>query len=133
MKASPTWRASACQRLGEGQPGSPGRTRATLAGAGEADQEEVEIERVPINRPVEGPVPIRYEGDTMIVPLLEEVVVVEKRLILKEELHVRKRHTTAPKPQKVVLRSEQVEVERLAPPTDAGPTPGGDKRLDPAA
>lgn len=96
-------------------------------------QEEVEVERVPINRPVDGPVPIRYEGDTMIVPLLEEVMVVEKRLMLKEELHVRKRQFTGPRPQKVVLRSEQAEVERTAPGTAGDAPPGEERRLNPAA
>ena len=43
-------------------------------------REEVIIERVPVNRMVEGPIPVRYEGDTMILSLLEEVLVVETRL-----------------------------------------------------
>jgi uncharacterized protein (TIGR02271 family) len=43
-------------------------------------REEVVIERVPVNRVVEGPIPVRYEGDTMILSLLEEVLVVETRL-----------------------------------------------------
>lgn len=34
---------------------------------------------------------IRTEGDVTIVPVLEEVLVVEKRLVLKEELHIRRR------------------------------------------
>ena len=42
--------------------------------------EEVEVERVPLGQWVEAPVPIRQEGETTIITLLEEVVVVEKRL-----------------------------------------------------
>ena len=34
------------------------------------------------------PPPIRYKGDTLVVPLLEEVLVVEKRLVVREELHI---------------------------------------------
>src|SRR5438045_2374784 len=45
--------------------------------------EEVEIERITVNRIVEAPIPIRHEGDTMIISLLEEVLVVEKRLLLR--------------------------------------------------
>ncbi len=41
--------------------------------------ETIEVERVPLDRWVEGPVPVRQEGDTTIVTLLEEVVVTEKR------------------------------------------------------
>ena len=48
--------------------------------------EELEITRVPINRPVDGPVAVRTEGDTTIVPVVEEVLVMQKRLILREEV-----------------------------------------------
>lgn len=76
-------------------------------------REELEVERVPINRPVEGPVPIRYVGNTMIVSLLEEVMVVEKRLMLKEELHISKRQVETRQPQPVTLRSEEVIIEPI--------------------
>ena len=78
-------------------------------------REEVEVERVPIDRYIDAPVGIRSEGDITIVPVLEEVLVVEKRLLLKEELHITKRQTERHEPQDVTLRSERVEVERLGP------------------
>jgi uncharacterized protein (TIGR02271 family) len=74
--------------------------------------EEVEIERVAVNRPIDEVVPSRYEGETLIIPLVEEVLVVEKRLVLREEIHVRKLRTEMSEPQEVNLRSEQVEVVR---------------------
>jgi len=76
-------------------------------------REEVVIERVAINRFVDAVIPVRYEGDTMIVSLLEEVPVVEKRLMLKEELRITKRQTEAHKPVHVTLRSEEATVERI--------------------
>jgi len=76
-------------------------------------QEEIDVERVAINRPVDTPPPVRYEGDTLIVPLLEEVLVVEKRLMLKEELRVTKRRVETREPQRVTLRREEAAVERL--------------------
>ena len=76
-------------------------------------QEEVDVQRVAVNRLVDVPPPIRYMGDVMIVPLLEEVLVVEKRLMLKEELHISKRQTEVHNPQRVILRSEEVTVERI--------------------
>ncbi len=76
-------------------------------------REEVEVERVAINRAVDGPVAIRHEGDVMIVPILEEVLVVEKRLVLKEELHIRRRRVEESHPQRVVLRTEEATVERV--------------------
>jgi len=74
--------------------------------------EEVEIERISVNRIVEAPIPIRYEGDTMIISLLEEVLVVEKRLLLREEVHIRKLHKEVHDPQEVLLREEHVEITR---------------------
>jgi len=76
-------------------------------------REEVEVERIAVNRVVEGPVAIRHEGDVMIIPVLEEVLVVEKRMMLKEELHVRRRRVEESRPQRVILRTEEVAVERL--------------------
>jgi uncharacterized protein (TIGR02271 family) len=76
-------------------------------------REEVVIERVPINRVVEGPIPVRYEGETMIVSLLEEVLVVETRLLLREELHLTKRRTETHQPARVTLRREDVTIERV--------------------
>lgn len=78
-------------------------------------REEVEVERVPVNRYVDEPVPTRTEGETTIIPVMEEVLVVEKRLRLKEELHVTRRQTEHREPQRVTLRSERVEVERTGP------------------
>lgn len=77
------------------------------------EQEDVLVERVPVNRVVEGPVEIRQEGDTMIVPILEEVLVIEKRLMLKEEVRITRRRAVTHTPQTVTLRREEVEVERL--------------------
>src|SRR5688572_21183113 len=52
----------------------------------------VEVKRVPVGREVEGEVPkLRTEGNVTIIPVLEEVLVVEKRLVLKEEIHLIRR------------------------------------------
>ncbi|HEY0083257.1 MAG TPA: YsnF/AvaK domain-containing protein [Pyrinomonadaceae bacterium] len=76
-------------------------------------REEVQVKRVPINRVVEAPVPVRHVGNTMIISLLEEVLVVEKRLMLKEELHITKGEIETYKPQRVTLRTEEAVVERV--------------------
>jgi uncharacterized protein (TIGR02271 family) len=78
-------------------------------------RDELVIERVPINRMVEGPIPVRYEGETMIVSLLEEVLVVETRLLLREELHLTTRRTDTHQPVRVTLRREDVAIERIDP------------------
>ena len=82
-------------------------------------REEAEIQRVAVNRFVEGPVEVRHEGETLVVPLLEEVLIVERRLMLREELHIRRQRTTEHRPQRVPLRTEQVTIERDGPAPDA--------------
>jgi uncharacterized protein (TIGR02271 family) len=77
-------------------------------------RDEVTIARVPINRVVEGPLPVRYEGDTMIISVLEEVLVVETRLLLREELHLTTRRTETHQPVTVTVRHEDVTIERVA-------------------
>ena len=75
--------------------------------------EEIEVERTRVDSVVDAPEPIRTEGDTTIIPLYEEVLVVEKRLVLTEEVRVSKRRTERREPQRVTLRREEVNVERL--------------------
>lgn len=76
-------------------------------------QETVHVERVAVNRPVDEPVPARHEGDTLVIPVFEETLVVRKQLVLKEELRVTRRRTELHRPQQVTLRREEVSVERL--------------------
>jgi len=76
-------------------------------------REEVEVTHVPIQRVVDAPLPIREEHGTLIVPILEEVLVVEKRLMLKEEIHIRTHRVETRQPQQVTLRREEVGVERV--------------------
>lgn len=81
--------------------------------------EHVEVERVPVNQMVDTPPDVRYEGDTMIVPVLEEVVVVEIRLMVREEIHIRREREEVHEPQHVRLRREDVKIDPIAADTDA--------------
>lgn len=80
------------------------------------EQEDVEVTRVPVDREVATRPEIRQEGDTTIIPVLEEVLVVERRLVLREEIHVRKSKRTVEAEQPVTLRSEEAVVERIETP-----------------
>ena len=73
-------------------------------------REEVSVERVAINKFVDAPPEIRHEGDTMIIPIVEEQEVIEKRLVLVEELHIKKQIIEEHKPQRVSLLKEEVKV-----------------------
>ncbi len=77
--------------------------------------EEVNVEHVPINRVIDGPVESRQEGDTLIIPIMEEVLVIEKRLMLREEVHITRRQTVKNESQRVTLRQEEAVVERVEP------------------
>jgi stress response protein YsnF len=87
--------------------------RATLEG------EVVDVVRVPVDRPVETMPAVRTEGDLTIVPVVEEVLFVEKRLVLKEEIHIRRRLTREVVEMPVKLRRQRAVVERLAVDNEA--------------
>ena len=74
--------------------------------------QDVEISRIPIGRDVTDIPAVRQEGDVTIYPVLEEVLVVEKRLVLKEEVHVRRVVTQTEVSQPVMLRRQYADIER---------------------
>jgi uncharacterized protein (TIGR02271 family) len=75
--------------------------------------DNVTVTRVPMQRVVDGPVPMREEHGTMIISVVEEVLVVEKRWMLREEIHIRTQRSETHQPQRITLRSEEVQVERV--------------------
>jgi uncharacterized protein (TIGR02271 family) len=80
--------------------------------AQDLQQEDVSIERVPVNREVTHPPEVRELDGVLIVPVLEEVLVVEKRLVVKEELHIRKKRSSERYEEAFRLRGMRAEVER---------------------
>jgi stress response protein YsnF len=81
--------------------------RAALA------EDRVEVTRVPLNREVSAAPSVRTEGEVTIVPVMEEVLVVEKRLVLKEELHIRRGVTHENVEVPITLRKQRAVIERL--------------------
>jgi uncharacterized protein (TIGR02271 family) len=83
--------------------------RATL------ETEQVEVTRVSVGKEITATPAVRTEGDVVIVPVVEEILVLEKRLVLKEELHIRhyarKENVEVP----VTLRKQRAVVERENP------------------
>ena len=82
--------------------------------SGTARVQEVLVERVTIDRFVERPAGARQEGDTLVIPVFEEVPVVVMKLKLKEEIRVTRRTASEERRIPVTLRRERVTVERLA-------------------
>ena len=92
------------------------RTTSNRSEAVEVDlkQEQLVIERVPVGRVVDAVPPVRQEGDVTIMSVVEEELVVVRRLVLKEEVHIRRVQTTVSHAETVTLRQQHVSVTRTA-------------------
>src|SRR5712675_1836709 len=77
------------------------------------EKQDIEIRRVPIDQIVDTAPSIRTEGDVTIVPVLEEVLVVEKRLLLKEEIHIHRHTDSEVIEEPITRRNQRVVVDRL--------------------
>lgn len=75
--------------------------------------QEIEIERVPRNELIETIPEVRTENGTTIIPLVEEQLVVEKRLVLVEEVRLHRVHTKQTVTVPVDLRAERADVEHI--------------------
>jgi uncharacterized protein (TIGR02271 family) len=82
-------------------------------------EEEVDVQRIPINQYIESTPPaVRYEGEKTIIPILKEVLVVEKKLVLVEEVHITRKQNHSKISQQETLRQEEIIVNRV----DSNPT-----------
>jgi len=76
-------------------------------------REEAQVERVPIGKNIEAMPPVREEGDTIVIPVVEEVLVIERRLFLREEVHIRRVRKAERHQERVTLRKQEAEISRL--------------------
>jgi uncharacterized protein (TIGR02271 family) len=93
---------------------------------GPLNREEVQVERVRVNRPVSAPEERRQEGDWLIIPIMEEVLVVQKQLMVTEEIRIRKQLVTEEREIRETVRRERATVEdtrQPAPRPSAPPAP----------
>jgi uncharacterized protein (TIGR02271 family) len=74
-------------------------------------REDVQIERIRVNRPVEAPEQRRQEGDWLVIPIMEEVFVVRKQLMVTEEIRIRKHLVTEEHEVRETLRREHASIE----------------------
>jgi len=89
-----------------------------------------EVERVPIGREIDAVPPTREENGVLIIPVVEEVLVVEKRLVLREEIRLRVESAEETLREPVERRVQRVVVERL-PPSAEPPSTEPDKDVPP--
>jgi len=73
--------------------------------------EEVNVERVPVNEYADTLPEVRYEGDTTIIPVIKEVAVVQKRILVVEEIRITKKTHITEEERTVPLKKEIVSVE----------------------
>lgn len=76
------------------------------------DRTDVEVTRIALDQDIEVAPSVRTEGDVTIVPIVEEILVVEKRLVLREEIHIRQIKTTQSFELPVSLRKQRAVIER---------------------
>ncbi len=89
----------------------------------EVGREEVTVERVPHNTPIDATPESRFEGDTLIIPVVEEVLVTEKRLILREEVHIRRQWVTEQVTVEDTVRREVLEIDEGSSNAQGGRDP----------
>ncbi len=80
-------------------------------------REMVEVERIPFNRQVESIPPTRQDGDTTILSVVEERLILKKVLVLTEEVRVRRIRSIEQYEENVILRRQEATITRL--PADA--------------
>jgi uncharacterized protein (TIGR02271 family) len=74
-------------------------------------REDVEIERIKVDRHVTAPEEPRDEGDWLIIPIMEEVLIVHKQLVVSEEIRIRKRAVTEEREIRATVRRERAELD----------------------
>src|SRR3984885_12860657 len=77
------------------------------------EREQVEVERVAIDKPVDSMPSVREEGDCLIFPVVEEVLRIQRVLVLKEEVRIRRVKGTERYQERVTLRKQEAVVNRL--------------------
>jgi stress response protein YsnF len=79
----------------------------------ELRKSRVEVKRVKTDRAVDGPQPVQRVGNTLIVPVVSEVLRVEKQWVVTEEIHITELQERETVQNKVRLNHEEAQVERL--------------------
>jgi hypothetical protein len=73
-------------------------------------KEDIDVQRVPVNRVLDAPADIRIEDGVTIIPVMEERLKIEKQLILREEIRIVKKRTTVRDPRVIALEKNRADV-----------------------
>ena len=95
--------------------GVTGRTRVALV---TRDREElvreilahdkVEIQRIPVGRTVQHLPRVRLEDNTLVIPVMEEVLTINRQLVLKEEIRIRRVRVSHLHQERIRVRRQDV-------------------------
>jgi uncharacterized protein (TIGR02271 family) len=91
-------------------------------------KESAEIETIPIGRRIFEMPAIRHEGETTIIPIVEEVLHTERRLFLKEEVRITRKKTTDKFHDRITLRYQEAVVTRVQSTSEAVDNPSTSER-----
>lgn len=79
----------------------------------ELTTEQVFVTRKTVNAYVDAAPTIRTVGDLTIIPVLEEVLVLEKKLLLKEEIHIQQKEIRETVVETVPVRKQRAIIEAV--------------------
>jgi len=93
--------------------------------------EQAEVETIPVGRQIFEAPSVRQEGETTIIPIVEEVLHTERRLMLKEEVRITRRRKTERFQDRVPLRYQEAVITRVQSATEpADPASAKEKSSD---
>jgi uncharacterized protein (TIGR02271 family) len=103
------------------RPGDEVRVRKTHSSREETvsiplTSESVEVQRIPVGAPVDGPVAPWRDGDTIVIPVVEQVPVVRMQWIVREEIRITRTTRQEQHQQTVRLDREDVTINRTESP-----------------
>ncbi|HEU0115080.1 MAG TPA: YsnF/AvaK domain-containing protein [Thermomicrobiales bacterium] len=87
-------------------------------------RDDVTVERIPVGQVVEVAPEARWEGETLIVPVVEEELVISRRLVVREEIRIRRQSDERTVSGTEPLRRQVVDIERIGPDDDPAPSEG---------
>lgn len=77
------------------------------------ESDNISVERVTVGRYLDEAMATRQEGDTTIIPVMEEIMIISKQLVLKEEIRITRRRQQSHYYELVPLRTEEIRLTRL--------------------
>lgn len=78
-------------------------------------RDNVTVERTPVDQPVDAAPEARWDGDTLIVPVVEEEIVVSRRLVVREEIRITRRPEERTVSGSEPVRRQVIDIERVGP------------------